>query len=325
MSKLRDYLFPMKQGAKIYPEDLAGMIGKPVVGNVIYVDAVGGSDGNDGRELSRAFKTFDTAVASLANNNYDVIVIAPKGTSGTADTESVTISQNHVTVIGAGAPVSMSSRSRITWDTDSVDPCLTISGSDVSIINLQLATYQASNDVLVAMTGDRNLIQNSHLAGIGHADTGDDTTARILSLNGAEENDFVGVTFGTDKIMRSAANASVEFAGASSDNTFTGCRFLMAADAATPTHVLFTGTSAIDRWVNFDNCLWYSFSANNATPLTACMNLSAQTATGHVLLTGNQLLAGITDWEATASGRIYMQRYTETANVMGVPINPTVS
>lgn len=60
--------------------------------------------------------------------------------------------------------------------------------------------------------------------------------------------------------------------------------------------------------------------------MTACMNLSAQTATGHVLLTGvTSLMGGITDWEATATDRIFMQRFTETANVMGLPINPTVT
>ena len=56
------------------------------------------------------------------------------------------------------------------------------------------------------------------------------------------------------------------------------------------------------------------------------MNLSAQTATGHVLVTGAPYLGlGITDWEATASGRIQMQAYSVTANTLGLAIKPTVS
>jgi len=80
----------------------------------------------------------------------------------------------------------------------------------------------------------------------------------------------------------------------------------MHADTAgTQNHVLFTGTSAIDRWVEFKNCSFYAFSTNDGQAVTGCMDLSAQSATGHVLVTGTPFLGlGITDWEASASGRI---------------------
>jgi hypothetical protein len=187
-------------------------------------------------------------------------------------------------------------------------------------------TTTDDNNSFVTVSGDYNSFLGCDFKGALNATTGDDTSMRCLVLSGAQENYFGGCTFGADTMMRSAANYTIEFASAASRNVFDDCRLMMAVDAATPVHVLFTGTSAIDRWVEFKNTSFYSFSANNATPATACMNLSAQTATGHVLITGNScIMGGITDWEATATGRIYMQPFTATANAIGLAINPTVS
>ena len=149
-------------------------------------------------------------------------------------------------------------------------------------------TFNGTADINVPVTisGDYNSFLGVDFKGSLNATTGDDTAARALYLNGAQENYFGGCTFRADTFMRSAANATIEFASAASRNVFEDARFIMAVDAATPVHVLFTGTSAIDTWIEFKNSTFYSFSANNGTAATACMNLSAQTATGHVWLTG---------------------------------------
>ena len=58
--------------------------------------------------------------------------------------------------------------------------------------------------------------------------------------------------------------------------------------------------------------------------MTGCMDLSAQSSTGHVLVTGLPYLStGITDWEAVASGRIQMQAFNTAAGTIGIAINPT--
>ena len=80
-----------------------------------------------------------------------------------------------------------------------------------------------------------------------NATSGADTKARALYINGGQENYFGGCTFGADTYNRSAANATIEFAGAASRNVFEDSDFIMAVSAATPVHVKFTGTSAIDR------------------------------------------------------------------------------
>lgn len=323
MQKLRDYVPAMKYGAKIYPEDVAGMVGLPHVGTIYYIDASGGSDSNSGSSQNDAFATvakyYDTATA----NKHDVGIIAPSGGTGrTAETTAITWAKRFTHLVGSAAPTAQDPRAGIGFGT----------GGSLSITEngclFKTLTFNGTTDINVPVTvsGDYNSFLGVDFKGSLNATTGDDTAMRCLYLNGAQENYFGGCTFGQDTIMRSAANATVEFASAASRNVFEDAKFIAAIDAATPVHVLFTGTSAIDRWVEFKNTSFYSFSANNGTAMTACMDLSAQTATGHVLMTGNScMMGGITDWEATASGRIYMQGYTNTANVIGIAINPTVS
>ena len=120
-------------------------------------------------------------------------------------------------------------------------------------------------------------------------------------------------------------NATLEFESSASRNRYRGCLFQMAADNVGPNHVLLTGTSAIDRWVQFHECQWYAFWTNDADKVTHVIDASAQTATGHILMTGQHTMVGFDDWEAAASGKVWMQGYTNTANVVGIAINPAVS
>jgi hypothetical protein len=325
MGLARDYIPAFKLGHKLTAAEIAGMVGLAYVGKIWYIDPTNGSDtANGGKKQNDAFATATAAHAAMTTFSHDVAVLVSGGTAGTGETAAVTWSKSYCHLIGNAAPVGISPRARVVSTTDSIDPCFTISGNGNIFQGVQFTTFQASNDVLVALTGDRNYFGGIHFAGIGHTTAGDDSTARCLTLTEAYENEFVGCTFGLDTIERSTTNATIEFATASSRNYFRDSRFIMFDDNAGPVHVLFTGTSAIDRWVEFENAKWYAFSSNNATAVTACFNLSAQTATGHVLMTGRQFLQGITDWEATATGRIAFERYTETANVIGFALNPTV-
>lgn len=322
--KARDYIPALKYGNKIMPEDLAGLVGLPYVGTVFYVDANAGSDtANSGTAQNDAFATVAAAYDACTSGKHDVVIIAPTGGTGrTAETTAITWGKRFTHLIGSAAPTAQDARAGISFGTGG---SLSITENGCLFKNL---TFNGTTDINVPVTisGDYNAFLGCDFKGSLNSTTGDDTAARALYLNGAQENYFGGCTFGGDTIMRSAANATLEFASAASRNVFEDCRLIAAIDAATPVHVLFTGTSAIDRWVEFKNTSFYSFSANNGTAMTACMNLSAQTATGHMLLTGNTcMMGGITDWEATASGRIYMQPFTATANAIGIAINPTVS
>jgi len=325
MRTLGDILPGIRGGdIRVGANEIAGVIGLPYVGNIYFVDSNSGSDSaNSGTTQNNALKTVAAAYDKCVSGQNDVVLMVPTGGTGrTTEVSAISWAKRFTHLVGSVAPTAQDARAGINFGTGG---SLTISENGCLFKNITL-TGTVDINVPVTISGDYNSFLGVDFKGSLNATTGDDTTMRCLYLNGAQENYFGGCTLGQDTIMRSDANATLEFASAASRNVFEECRFIAAIDAATPVHVLFTGTSAIDRWVEFKNTSFYSFSANNATAMTACMDLSAQTATGHVLCPGvTSLMGGITDWEATATGRIYMQRFTETANVLGLPLNPTVT
>jgi len=75
--KAHDY-YPGLKKFKIYPEDIAGMVGLPYVGNIYYVDPTNGSDtANGGKSQNDAFASLTTAYGKTTDNNHDVIVLVP--------------------------------------------------------------------------------------------------------------------------------------------------------------------------------------------------------------------------------------------------------
>ncbi|MDD5109494.1 MAG: hypothetical protein PHC29_08385 [Candidatus Omnitrophica bacterium] len=295
MGKAKDYIPALKFGHKIMPEDIAGMLGLPHVGNIYYVDPTNGNDtSNSGTSQGDALKTITAAYAKTTNYNHDVIVLVPGGTAGTAETAGITWSKHYVHLIGNTAPSNISPRSRVVFTTDATDPCLTISGNGNIFCNIQIATYQDSNDVLVSLTGDRNVFRNVHFAGIGSATCGDDATARCISMSGAEENLFEDCTIGLDTIARSTSNALVELASASTRNVFRDCKFLSYADNAGALFVKAASAADVDRFVMFERCLFHNAINSAATTMTVAMDLHASLG-GSVILYDSWLF-GATDW-----------------------------
>ena len=325
MPSLKDVLPGFQEGfVKVSPDEIAGLIGLPHVGNIFYVDATAGSDtANSGTSQDDALATIAAAYDKTTNNNNDVVIIAPTGGTGrTAETTAITWSNSRTHLVGTAAPVKQNVRAGVGFSTGG---SLVISGSGCIFKTLTF-TSAADIDETVSVTGHRNAFIGIDFKGTSDATSADSTPWRALNLNAAEENHFVGCTLGADTMTRGVANTTLELEGGAKRNVFDDCLFTMHADTAgTQTHVLITGTSGVDRWNEFHNCRFYAFSTNNGQAVTACMNLSAQTATGHVLVTGEPFLStGITDWEATASGRIQMQAYNTATGTIGIAINPTV-
>lgn len=326
MAKARDYIPALKFGHKIYPEDLAGMVGLPHVGTIYYVDPNSGSDSNSGLTQASAFATVATAYNATTSGKHDVVIIAPSGGTGrTAETTAITWAKRFTHLIGSAAPTVQDARAGMSFSgtTGTASGSFTVSENGCLFRNLTLTTTDDNNS-FVTLSGDYNSFQGVDFKGALNATSGDDTASRALVLSGAQENYFAGCTFGADTFMRSAANYTVEFASAASRNVFDDCRFIMASDATTPRHIYFSEANSIDRWVEFKDCTWYNFTTNDTAQIAAAMNLATQTTTGHVLLTGENMLVGIDNWESTASGRIWIKQSTATANAAGQAINPTV-
>src|SRR3990172_13438222 len=119
MGKARNYIPALAFGHKIMPEDLAGMIGLPYVGDIFYVDATAGSDtANSGTSQDDALATIAAAYDKTTNNNNDVVIIAPTGGTGrTAETTAITWSNSRTHLVGTAAPVKQNVRAGVGFST----------------------------------------------------------------------------------------------------------------------------------------------------------------------------------------------------------------
>lgn len=307
MGRADKYIRALKYGHKIMPDNLAGMLGLPYVGDVFYVDPNSGADTNGGREQSDAFATVSQALSAATSGQHDTIVIAPSGGTGRAsESSAITWNKRFTHLVGSAAPVQQDNRAGISFATGG---SLTISENGCLFKNLTF-TSSADIDESVSITGSYNSFQGVDFKGTYNATSADSTPWRALNINGGQENYFGGCTFGSDTMTRGVANATLELESAASRNVFDSCLFTMHQDTATTSlHVLLTGTNAIDRWIQFNNCTFYSFYTNHADKSAAVFDNSAQATTADILMTGNNLAIGFDDWEASASNIMWFPSY----------------
>jgi len=298
MGWARENIPTLKYGNKIGPEDIAGMVGQPVVGKIFYVDATNGSDSDDGGTWSSAFKTLTKAEDMCTSYNYDVIVIAPSGNSATAEVSSITWDKSYITVIGATPPNHYGMRARVGFSSTVVSPCITLTGVGNRFINLQLVTTEDINVLLYINGLTRSYFSNVHFLGIGNNTTGDDTAARCVVLNESSENYFGDCTFGTSGSARSEANALLEQIGATrcARNKYERCLFTTYNDASTPEFVRMNGGYSSEDYTWFKDCV-FSNSIGSSTTMDVGFNMVSGTGNGDVMIDGCAI-SGVTEWSS---------------------------
>ena len=322
--KAHDY-YPGVKKWKWYPEDLAGMLGLPHVGNIFYVDPANGNDtSNSGTSQNDALATIFAAEAKLTDYNHDVVILVPGANGASQESVAITWDKNYAHLIGNAAPTWYGPRARMDFITDSTDPCMTISGSGCRFLNVKIETTQANNDVLVNMTGDRNYFNNVHFQGQANSESGDDATSRSLVLTGSHENRFDNCTIGNDTVQMSTTNTRLELAGASK-NFFDGCTFIMNADNTGATHVKSTGVGGCEGFNRFNDCLFMTKWTNLGNQILGNFDLSAQTSSAWIAMTGNNMSIGADDWEAAASNILYFDAQVGYGNAafIGLALNQT--
>lgn len=282
--RLRDYTPALQYGAKIYPSDLAGMLGLPSVGEIYYVDAGAGSDSDDGRTAGSAFKTVTKAKTVMSADQDDVLIIASTNSSGrTSEAASIDWDLRRTHIIGNGPLRKLNPRNGIGFASTATTPCFTVSAKDCSFTNISIAVFEDIN-VLVNATGDYNSWDHVHFQGIGNATTGDDAAGRSLVLTGAEENEFTNCTIGIDTVARGgAANASLELTGSCPRNKFINCDFPIFTDGAEPTWVKADTGNCTERFLKFEGCEFMNPDGSSSTTLTLGMDLSA-TSNGYIYM-----------------------------------------
>src|SRR3990167_4078842 len=168
--KLSDYVPGLKYGAKIFPNDIAGMIGLPHVGNIFYIDPNSGSDDNGGSAQNDALKTIAAAYAKMVSGNHDVTIIAPSGGTGrTSETTAITWGKRFAHLIGSAAPTAQDARAGIGF---AAGGSLVISENGCLFKNLTMFS-SADIDETVSISGDYNSFLGCDFKGTSNATSAD--------------------------------------------------------------------------------------------------------------------------------------------------------
>jgi hypothetical protein len=310
---LRDYVPALRYGAKILPQDLAGMLGLPYVGNVIYVDPTAGSDtANGGTAQNDAFATVAKAYSVAVSGQNDVVLITPTGGTGrTTEGAAIVWAKRFTHLVGNAAPVPFAPRAGMNFSSAVVSPCFTLSENGCIFKNITFATSEDMN-VMFNVTGSRNYFEGCHIQGSTNDTAGNDTAWRALVLTAGEENLFVGCTIGVDTFTRSAASANLELTGTCPRNQFVNCLFPTFNDNAGPLFVKADTGNCNERSLIFKGCSFINPILASSTAMTIAMKLSA-TGNGTIFLQ-DCMVYGATDWTDVYTNLFVTMPVVNTAN-----------
>lgn len=305
--------FPRGVSSLGHPVLPSGLFGKN--SKAFFVNPADGSDSHDGLSPSRALATVSKAYSLTTDKQGDVVYLLNDGnTSGTSrEDATITWANDNTHLIGICAPTMISQRARIsptTTNASIVTPQLTVSGHGNTFMNVSLFEGTDENSVAsecVRVTGNRNYFYNVAMMNLGEASNahaGDEANSCHLKISGGEENTFERCYIGLDTAARSTTNANVELVSAAARNIFKECFFPMFADAATPSFVKVDGSGDIDRFVYFERCMFYNAIGSTATTVNQVASVHA--SAGGLVIFDYCSSVGVTEWETTASGNVYL-------------------
>lgn len=292
----------------------------PFTGNIFFVDEANGSDGNTGGP-GDALKTIGAAYAKCISGNNDVVFL-----TGTAHISATLVWGKDKTHLMGLAPNLLSqARARISQTGSTVfTPLISFTGSEC--IWRDIGTFHgfanASAQVCVAVTGQRNEFTRCLFGGMGDATAAAQAGGRSLTISGGGENTFTDCQIGLDTITSSAANASLELLAATTRNFFRRCIFPRMTSSATTLMVKTAAAAAVDRFTIFDSCLFVNAIQSTSTQMTVAFSMVAA-AGGMMLLHGCESI-GSTKWgDAGALAQMYIDMPLPTTATGGLAVVPS--
>ena len=296
-------------GVPVYPGPI------PSQGKAIFVKPSTGSDGNSGLDPSQSVKTLTKALSlATANQNDTIYMFAESNTAAdTTDYQSATLtwSKDLVHLVGVGAPVAVSHRSRIAQlsTATGVSPLVDVTADGCIFTNIQIfhGVADATSLICLRVTGTRNVFQNCHIAGVGDV-TMSAAGACSLKIDGGAENVFRNCVIGLDTIARDADVAEILLDTNATRNLFEDCIVQGFISAAGYTGVTVADSTGIDRWVIFKNCLFMTNSSNFGVTQTQVMSIPAISQGKIILMNSYYLTDGASGsgvWDNTGRGIIW--------------------
>jgi len=253
--------------------------------------------------LTAGFKVGQTINidATAADNDGQAIITAVTAGTITCSASTFTVQ----TAIEAGATVI----------TTYVTNLITVSGDNNSFVNVHFGNFgeNALEVGAIEVTGNRNYFGNCHLLGAGHATPAATTGAYDLKLNGASGCTFESCTFGSDTIIRAAANGNIVYDGSCYRNRFYDCEIISYSETAGHGAINSIDATSMQGVDIFSRCRIINWKPNGAGALTAAQIGTAPTS-GHFLFDSCSVF-GYT--AVGASGVVYVANSAVVASGAG--------
>lgn len=271
-------------------------------GKTFYVSAESGvgSDNNDGLSPFTPLATLAAAYALTTDNRNDTVALIG-GPTAHAVTSALTWSKSFTHLIGISADLpGVGQRTRVTAGaSDDLTELVTFSGNGCIVRNVQFYNGADANvdSGAVVVSGDRNYFENCFIVGMQHATPAARAGSYSLTVSG-EENAFVSCAIGADTIIRAAANAELILASGATRNLFQHCRFQSYSETAGK--FLVNVAAGVDRWQEFEDCVFYNFWTNWTDNLDNAFDIDVS-ATHAIVLRGSNQLVGVDGWADTVT------------------------
>lgn len=312
-------------GAPVFPSIPFGIDSRVYYVAPYRTTANGASDGNDGKTPRRALKTISAAYGKLREGKNDAVIWIPSGeaAASTSDDQSASFvwAKDLCHLIG----MSMNrygQRCRMTQTSGAtgVTPLLQVTGSGCYFANFQLFLGgDVTNLIACENTGNYNVFENIHFAGMGSTETAGAANATSLKVNGGTECLWKNCTIGLDTIERDGdSKGEIWFDGGASRMIFEDCRIITYLSADNQSVTIEDGT-AIDRTIMFKNCLFFAKSTNKATAQTSVFSIPAGISQGAIILHDSYAASdgGAVDWDANDRGIIWNNAVAAAASAGG--------
>lgn len=185
--------------------------------------------------------------------------------------------------------------------TSYIPSLITMSGKNNTFVNVHM--FNGSAHLLsvgcLKVSGGRNAFIGCHFVGAGNATPAASTGAYDVELAAAEECTFKACVFGTDSVIRAAANANLRISGGAWRFQFYDCDFVSYSASATHGQILSASATAWSGFGIFSRCRFMNYTVNGLTTL-ASLFIGTKPNSGYLLM-DSCTLAGFTAWDSVAA------------------------
>lgn len=296
----------------------------PIRGTWFFVDPTSGLAANDGLSPGSAKATLKSAYDLCTDGAGDGIALFSAGTTAAGTTSYLSAvlawAKSGITVFGIASGSRMFGRARVAnlGTVLTLANLITVSGSNNRFENVHF--FNGGSNVgavgCVTVSGHRNAFVNCHLIGAGHATPAAAVTANDLTIDGGQDNSFEKCVFGTDTIIRAAANGNIVFDGDAWRNNFYDCDVICYSETAGKGAIKSVDATSFSGFQIFSRCRFMAWKPNGLGALTSAF-IGTKPSSGQILMDSCSLV-GWAAWDSVGGNdTVYVGNSDATASGAG--------